>query len=76
MGFNIGDKIIFINNNPRYISTDNRLRGKIGVILEIDDSADETEGDQSLCVNWKINGMDSWWTMSTDVRLAKLSELS
>jgi len=75
MGFNVGDNVIFICNKPRY-NTDNRLRGKIGTVKSIDNSANEEAGNQSLQVNWPINGMHGWWTMANEVRLAKPNELS
>ena len=73
MGFNIGDNVIFINNNPTFHSH-NILRGKIGIIVDI--SRERIMEDQSICVNWPISGMNHWWTFDTDMRLAKPEELS
>lgn len=74
-GFKIDDNVIFINNNPRYYGSDSTLKGKIGVIRAIDLHACEENGNQSLCIDWK-DGRYHWWTFSTDIRLAKPSELS
>jgi ATP-dependent exoDNAse (exonuclease V) alpha subunit len=70
MGFNIGDKIIFTSNVPKY-QQDNFFRGKIGTIISTD-----YRNIQDLCVDWGIPKYSRWWIISNEVRLAKREELS
>lgn len=68
MNFKVGDKIVHIYNHPRYERDLEQIRGKIGVVTQVDRCS-----VQDIQALWDNDFY--WYVISKEVRLARPEEL-